>query len=295
MMMPGFDLYYLFRDVMQQGSFARVAAMTEKTPEAIAESIALLETEIGTRLFAPESGGTIPTAGGIYLYDRLDNLLWDMEAVIQQTRAIPPENSMKLVLGISDMIAGSNYKELVRTFSEKHPNIELVLRSLAWTDVRRALIEGQVDAVISYSVLYQWDPVFRRMELTRTKPCIYYSEQILPQGPENATLDSFRDLPFVCLKTDVAVESMLKDLPFKPDRVIFVENLMTLQLYVVTGLACALQGPSLQIAEHSGICSFPCSHVDYTVGADIVWDRSNRNPAVSLLTDCAEKVFFPHP
>lgn len=290
---PGFDSLYLFQDVMQCGSFANAAAAAGSTPAAVAKGIARLEAEIGTELFDPESGGTAPTAGGLFLYDKLDNLLWSLEAMLQQARAIPPENNMKLALGISDMIAGSCYRDLLRTFSKCHPAVTLVLKNLSWTDVRRSLVEGNIDAALTYSIAYPKDPIFARRELTRTKPCIYYSEQLISGSPENVELESFRKFPFVCIHSESAVVDMLSALPFEPCRVIFAEDLKSLQLYVVAGLACAMLGHSLQLAELEGVRSFSCSHVDYTVGADIIWDKSNRNPAISLLTSCAGKVFPP--
>jgi len=288
---PGFDSFYLFRDVMQCGSFAAAAAAAGSTPTAVAKGIARLESEIGSELFYPESGGTSPTAVGLFLYDKLDNLLWNLEAMLQQARAIPPEKGMKLVLGISDMMAVGCYKDLLQTFIHCHPEVNLVLESLNWQDVRRALTEGNIDAVVSYSLLYPNDPIFDRKALSRAKPCIYYSEQLLKASPERLSLESFRNCPFVCLNTEVAVMDMLKDLPFEPCKVYFVENLKSQQLYVAAGLACAVQSHSLLTAEIEGVHFFELVDADFVVGADIVWDKLNRNPAVSLLASCAEKVF----
>ena len=289
--MPELESLYLFRDVMQYGSFYAAAAATGGTAASLAKGIAKLEAKIGVPLFSPGSGGTTPTAGGLHLYDKLDSLFWNLETLIQQTRSIPEENSLKLVLGISDMIASAGYRDLLQAFAKNYPDVSLILKSLSWTDVRRSLAEGNIDAVLSYSVLYPRDPNLARKELTWSKPCIYYSEELIPVQPENLTIESFRNCPFVYLNSDVAVEDILKDLPFRPASICFVENLKTLQLYVSAGLACAMQGPSLQMAEIEGIRSFRVESVNYTMGADLVWDKSNRNPALPLLVHCAEKLF----
>lgn len=288
----GFDSFYIFQSVMRYGSFTGAAAAEGTTTENVAEEINRLESVLDMALFNPGSGGTVPTAGGLFLYDKLDNLLWNLEAILQQAKAIPPEDNMKLVLGISETMASSFYRKLIREFTKNHPTVELVLKSF-WTDLHRSLTEGKFDVALTFSIAYPEGTTLVRQPLTREKPVILYSDKLVPDAPEAVSIDSFCGRPFVCLNTDLAAMDMLKGLPFKPSRVIFTENLKTLQLYVVSGLACTVLSNSQQMAEVEGVHAFENTFVDYTMGTDIVWDRNNRNPAIAILASCAAKVFPP--
>ncbi len=288
-----YDFLYLFRDVMRCGSFQKAAREADCTPASISRKIAQMESELGITLFEKGSGGMAPTAAGLYLYDKLDSILWNLDAMLQEARNIPPETSMKLELGITDMISGSFYGQLIRSFTQSYPDVQLVLSAPAWPEMRRRLIDGRMDAALTYSIGFANEPRLIRKPIFRAKPCIYYS-RLMPVGDTVQTgLEAFRECAFICLDTDVAAMNMLRDLPFEPRKVLFADSLKSLYLYVNAGLACTVLGPAQQLHETEGIERFELSDAAYTIGIDIVWEKSVSNPAVSLLADCAERVFPP--
>ncbi len=288
-----YEFLYLFRDIMRCGSFQKAAKEMGCTAASINKKIAQMESELAVTLFESGSGGMVPTAAGLYLYDKLDIVLWNLDALLQQARNIPPENSLKLNLGISDMIAGSFYRQLIQNFTRSHPDVEFLLSAPLPSDMCRKLIDGRMDVALTYSVGLVDEPRLARKPIFRAKPCIYYNKQMFAGNEEAANTESFRDCAFICLNTDVAAMNMLRDLPFEPRKVIFAEDLRSLYLYVNVGLACTVLGPSQQLSETADIAYFELSDVEYTMGIDIVWEKSNANPAVRLLADCAEKVFQP--
>lgn len=287
-----YDFLYLFRDIMRCGSFQKAAKEAGCTTASISKKIVQMESELDITLFEPGSRGMIPTAAGLYLYDKLDTVLWNLDAMLQQAKNIPPESSMNLNLGITDMISGNFYRQLIRNFTQNHPDVKLVLSALSWPD-RRRLIDGRMDAALTYSIGLANEPRLTRKPIFRAKPCIYYHKQMSVGNVDMISVESFRNATFICLNTDVAAMNMLRDLPFEPRKVIFAEDLRSLYLYVNVGLACTVLGPSQQLSETADIAYFELSDVEYTMGIDIVWEKSNANPAVRLLADCAEKVFQP--
>ena len=288
-----YDFFYLFRDVMRSGSYQKAARDSGCTVSAISQKISQMEKELGIDLFEEGSDGMAPTAAGLFLYDKLDTVLWNLDSIVQQARSIPSENSMTLNLGISEMLPGSVYRPLLQHFIRNYPHVKLTLSSPPWRELTRRLIDGRMDAALSFSIALANEPRLTKKPLTRSKPCIYYNEQLPVENPENISINSFRNCDFVCLNTDVAAMDMLRDLPFEPDRVIFTDSLKDLYLFVNAGLACTVLGPDQQLAETAGISFFSLSDMPYSMGIDLFLEKSNDNPAVSLLTDCADKVYEP--
>lgn len=286
-----YEFLYIFRDVMRYGSFQRAAKEAGCTAASIGKKMAQMEAELDTVLFNPGTGGMVPTAAGLYLYDKLDTVLWNLDAMLQQTKNISSESTMELSLGISDLISGNSYRQLVQKFVESYPDIKLTLSSPPTSDLRRKLIDGRMDVAITYSVGYADEPRLVRKPLFRANPCIYYNVRMPVDASKPLGIESFRDCPFVCLDTDVAAVNMLRDLPFEPRRVIFAENLKALFLYVNAGLACTILGPAQQFNEIVDMRYFVLSDAGYDMGIDLVWEKSNTNPAIRLLVDCAEKIF----
>ena len=286
-----FDLFYLFRSIMRSGSFQKAAKEDGSTASSVSRKMTQLENELGIELFIKGSDGMTPTAAGLFLYDKIDAVLWNVDAILQQARNIPKESSMKLNLGISETLPGSVYRPLVQCFTQSHPDIHLTLSSPSWRDMSRRLVEGTMDAALTYSIGLQGEVRLARKTLVSSGACIFYSDQMPLETPEEITVQSFRSCTFVCLDTDVAPMDMLKGLPFKPPRVIFAENLKTLFLYVNAGLACTILSPFQQIMENENILAYFLSDSRYAMGIDLTWEKSNDNPAIPLLLDCAEKVF----
>ena len=286
-----YDYLYLFRDIMRCGSYQKAAKEAGCTVASIAKKIAQMETELGFSVFEKDSGGMVPTATGLFLYDKLDSYLWNLDAMLQQAKNIPPEKTMKLTFGISDMIAGKFYRQFIQSFAVNHPGISFSMAALSASELRRKLTDGRVDMALTYSVGLLDEPGLERVPLYRGKPCIYYHKQMPVGDLEKEGIEALRNCTFACLNTDVAALDVLRVLPFEPEKVIFADTLKSIYLYVNAGLACAVMGPTQQMSESSDIVCFEVENADHGRGLDLVWVKSNTNPAIRLMADCAEKVY----
>ena len=82
-----YDFFYLFRDVMRSGSYQKAARDSGCTVSAISQKISQMEKELGIDLFEEGSDGMAPTAAGLFLYDKLDTVLWNLDSIVQQARS----------------------------------------------------------------------------------------------------------------------------------------------------------------------------------------------------------------
>ena len=286
-----YDSLYLFRDIMRCGSYQKAAKKLNCTPASIGKKIAQMESELEVVLFEKGSNGMVPTAAGLFLYDRLDTVLWNLEAMLQQAKNIPSEDSMKLSMGISDSISGRYYRQLIMDFTKNHPDVEFTLSAPSTSELRRKLIDGRMDIALTYSVGLADEPRLNRIPLFRSSPYIYYNTHMSVEDLDAHGVTAFRNCTFICLNTDVAATNVMRALPFEPKNVYFADSLKSLYLYVNAGLACAILGPSQQLSEAADIALFELPNVEYATGIDIIWEKSNSNPAIRLMLDCVEKSF----
>ncbi len=286
-----FDNFYCFQNVMRCGSFKKASEEMQCTIAQIKKVITQIEEDLQVVLFEPESEGKLPTAAGLFLYDKLDGVLQNLETTIIQTKSIPEGKALKLNIAISDMVSGSVYRDLIRQFAKDYPEVQLTLSAPFWSDMRRKLIDGSLDIGLTYTGGLDDEPLLSRKTLFRSHPVIVYSRDLFDKKEEDLTIDDFRSQTFACFEKESVISSLYEILQFEPKKILLVDSLKTMQLYVQSGLACAVIGPAQQMNETEGIGRLEIQNTKTTMGADLIWEDSNQNPARRLFFDCADKVF----
>ncbi len=285
------DSLYCFQDTMRYGSFSKAADMMDSTVIQLKKKIAQLEEDLNITFFVPGSEGKVPTAAGLFFYDKLESVLSNLETSIVQTKNVASEKPLKLSIAISDMFRPSIYSELIWRFSKEHPEVELKLSAPFWSDMRRRLIDGTVDLGLTYTGGLDEEPLLIRKTIFKSCPYLVYEEKLFDGQSLPTCLEDFKDHVFVCHEKDEIIKSQLDILPFEPKKIILVDSLKTLQLYVQSGIAFAICGPAQQIAEISGIRKLDIESRKDMGGADLLWDDNNQNPARELFLECADRVF----
>ena len=76
----------LFAQVMEQGSFSKVAIAAFTTQSNISKQMNSLEEEIGVRLFERSNQGVLPTPAAVCLFLGLKEHLAGIDRLLDQTR-----------------------------------------------------------------------------------------------------------------------------------------------------------------------------------------------------------------
>ena len=267
----------LFAHVMEQGSFSKAAIAAFTTQSNISKQISSLEEEIGVRLFERNNQGVAPTPAAVCLSMGLKEQLPMMKRLLEQTRKAAEAENLSLKISISDSMSINHITPLLTAFRGSCPGVELKLIAQPQENILRSLAEGDADVALIYSVWPTDAACVTRKAITRTSPCIYYSNQ---EWPGAVTVDTFRDAAFVRLESS-SIDAR-QDLPYAPRQVIFVDSLRSLQFYVAAGMACAVLGKSQLLLDSADIatCELLCARSK--VGTDAVWMTSNKNPAIYL-------------
>src|SRR3954453_16460493 len=88
-----------FRAVAHARSFSRAAEGLSLSQPSVSHQVALLETEIGVRLFERGRGGLRLTPAGEVLLDHADHVAWRLELADTQIGALAGQHRESVRLG----------------------------------------------------------------------------------------------------------------------------------------------------------------------------------------------------
>ena len=143
------ELYRVFREVAQTGSFSKAAQNLFISQSAISQSIRQLEDELHTRLFLRTPRGVALTDDGQLLFDYVRSamgLLETGESKLAQTRALQMGS---LVIGASDTVTRHFLLPHLQAFHRRYPNIHLQIISGRSGKALGLLRSGKVDVAFA--------------------------------------------------------------------------------------------------------------------------------------------------
>ncbi len=137
--------YQIFQTVVEQGSFQKAAEVLNLTPSAISHAISNAEKELGFPLFNRNKNGVTLTSYGENLQPYILTVLnsdMKLQQAIQEFNGLT-NGSVKI--GTFSSFCCSFISDLVSTFREEHPNIEITIHQGTYDDVYNWIKTGMVD------------------------------------------------------------------------------------------------------------------------------------------------------
>ena len=274
------NLHY-FMAVGKYGNFTKAARATYTSQSNISKQIAALEEELGAELFRRTNTGTVFTPAGKRLYDGLGVLLPKLNTLFEEVSGISAASSAPTVrLGLCDTI---DIERVLPNFLQKlnAENRDEVVVELEPCDVRsisERLAVGDIDCALMFNITGLSLPGLTRLPLNRANPCIYYSEKHpLASRPELTAAD-FENETFVHILSSDQFDQF-EALPFRPKHIIEVTSLNTAFLYISTGQAVSVFGPSQNRLGRRDIYTIELP-TEQKVGTDLVWLENGEKPAL---------------
>lgn len=146
------NLYKVFYDVVQYGSFSKTAEFTYTTQSAISKSIIKLEEQLETKLFYRKPHGVELTDKGkqlLYYVEKSYGNLLTAERVMLETKKL---ERGKLTIGLPSYISSFFFMDLITKFHNDYPNIEITLLNGPHAYLLDLLDKHQLDFVV-YSAI----------------------------------------------------------------------------------------------------------------------------------------------
>jgi DNA-binding transcriptional LysR family regulator len=162
------DALKIFVDVMRLGSFAAVARQQGADPSAISRSIAVLERQLGFRLFQRTTRRLAATQAGALYFERLQPLLAEMERAGQQARDAVTEPAGRLRATASVAFGHTVLVPLLARMRAAYPQLAV---DLVLTDAVLDLIAEKIDVAVRLGPRLAGDLVGTKLMRTRYHVC----------------------------------------------------------------------------------------------------------------------------
>ncbi len=179
------DNLYLFIEVVQQGSFAKVARIRNIDPSSVSRAIAKLEAELGIRLFQRSTRKLETTELGAIYFQRIAPLIDELESARRIAVDIDrqPQGTLRVTAGLA--FAQQQIVPLLPELAKIYPSlsIELIL-----TDAYLDLIAERIDVAIRLGNLQDSSYMAKHLRKISFYICAspdYLSKHGQPKIPQN--------------------------------------------------------------------------------------------------------------
>lgn len=133
-----------FVAVAEELSFTKAAALLNVSQPPISRQIMQLEAEIGAPLFERSKQYVKLTDAGQHLYKEARGILSGIQSAVESTRSVATGQIGRLSLGLGGT-AAYLLPDILATFRQRYPKVQLVLEPFNLAYHRRALLEEKID------------------------------------------------------------------------------------------------------------------------------------------------------
>lgn len=152
------------RMLAEHGSFVEAASICGVTQPTLSHGVALLEDELGVRLFARTTRAVSLTEYGEQLLPCISDVLNAQAALVAKAREMTQPGKRLIRIGVSPLVGVDMVNLIVEPFRRAHPKVEIVFRELNLGEMTRLLEVGQIEFVFGpverdADVRGDWDSV----------------------------------------------------------------------------------------------------------------------------------------
>lgn len=137
--------YQIFKTVSEAGSFHKAADLMGLTPSAISHAVSSMEKELGFTVFTRKKAGVTLTSYGEVLLPYINAVLNSDESLQQAVAEINGLQQGTVKIGVFSSVCTSWIPQILRSFSEMYPAIEIEIFQGTYDDVYYWIRNGIVD------------------------------------------------------------------------------------------------------------------------------------------------------
>ncbi len=134
-----------FIAVAEELSFTRAAQKLRLAQPPLSRHIRNLEEKLGTRLFDRAARKVSLTASGAIFYEETRTVLPQLLRAAETTRRFASGSTVRLRLGFVSAVLGPELVDVLRTFRERYPGVQLQLQDCPPAEQLDALRRGKLD------------------------------------------------------------------------------------------------------------------------------------------------------
>jgi DNA-binding transcriptional LysR family regulator len=285
-------LHY-FIAVAEELHFSRAAERLHISQPPLSQQIQSLEAELGVKLFERTKRQVHLTEAGNVFLDRSYRVLAQLEQAIAVIQQIGRGEVGRLAIGFVDSAMYTLLPEILRSFREQFPAVELRLHELTTAQQIQALYDKQIDVGIVRSAI---------SEPGLSGSC-FLPESLVLALPENhplsaqtqVSLSTLADESFILFPAKlgpVFYEQMMtlcQQAGFRPKVAQEAVQMQTIVGLVAAGLGIAIVPASMQNFHRSGVIYRPLQEQIPQTGLYLTWRQHDASPVISTFLNLAQK------
>lgn len=258
----------------------------------LSKQIKQLEQELNISLFIRKPRLELTHEGEIFLIEA-KRLLAQVKQVEDCAQQISRGEMGKLTIGIHTSISNSLLPEVVRSFRQKYPNVNLVLQEMLFAQSRDLLENGIIDADFENLYNLQLDNTsYFTYEIVTEEPLVMVLPQAHPQAHQNEVqLQDFADESFIlpCSDSVPALHNLIQmacmQAGFTP-KVLQEAAWMTTILGLVAGeMGVTLLPANVLNLQRSGVVYRKIQGQSHNFIMAIAWRRDNQSKVLHNFLD----------
>ncbi|GGT07626.1 LysR family transcriptional regulator [Streptomyces kurssanovii] len=166
-----------FVAVAETRHFTRAAERVHVSQPSLSQQIRALEKDLGADLFARARGNIALTDAGETLLPLARRILADADTARREVQELAQLRRGRVRLGATPSLCTGLLPEVLRTFHDLHPGIELLIEESGSHDLVRELARGSLDLALVVLPLPSPSPALTTVELLKEDLVVVSSPQ----------------------------------------------------------------------------------------------------------------------
>lgn len=248
-----------FLAVAERLNFTSAAKALYISQPALSKQIALLEEELGARLFIRNSRKVLLTAAGKQFKRDLTAIRQDLNDAVCRAGEIAKADRRTVRVGCFD---GKINQDFLPTFYQHiqkiDPDIRISLQMGVFEEIKVALDQGEIDIMLTLDKAFHPDAGYSVRRIAKRAGALVYHQSLLPPDRlAQPDITAFQDAPLLLVsKSDAPIiyEQTLSDLKragIEPPEIIEVRNTTTLFTYLEMGYGYTIMFRDVVGSSHS--------------------------------------------
>ncbi len=244
-------------EVCKYNSFTRAANALFLSQSSVSKNIAALEQELGISLVERTRHKVAPTEAGLYLAREAQKIVRQMSEAAEQAKHIASGKLGFLKLGVSEELdINGLLPGFISGFSRKYSEIEIAISVHSYKELANLILLGELDVAfgpcqsavgLSTSDLYVFP-------INRAAPRLYYSKEHRYAGRKELKATDFLDDSYIAMRNRFSKTlPALNALGLNFHKVIYVDSLQAMKLYIEANQGVAVLGESYTIINSSKV------------------------------------------
>lgn len=202
----GVQLHQLryFVAVADTRHFTRAAERELVAQPSLSQQIKALERELGSDLFHRARGHISLTDAGEALLPLARRILQDTETARREVQEVAQLRSGRVRLGAPPSLCAALVPDVLRTFHDAYPGVELAVHESGSRDLVRVLAAGELDLALIITPLAGAAPALATTELLHEELVVVSSPDAAPPAPRghrHVRIEDLRDRPLAMFRS----------------------------------------------------------------------------------------------